>query len=109
VLLDGRTELDAAIAGTYCIYQPLATANIFDLVRQQKFSVANRVALLHQDLNGLAFLRVRHQDTKPTNLSVANLNSPVGLNFDLDSATREETSTNHINAPWVIVHPKSSP
>lgn len=36
-----------------------------------------------------------HRDIKSLNLGIITLNPPTGVNFDLDDATREETSTNH--------------
>lgn len=70
-----------------------------EIADQKKLSIAIQVTLFRQYLNGLSFLHdgkgVMHRDIKPANLGVVALNPPVGVIFDLDAASREETSTDH--------------
>ncbi|MCJ1243493.1 hypothetical protein MMC30_000690 [Trapelia coarctata] len=98
-LLDCFAQPDATIPEAYCIYQPLACGNLLEFADQKRLTFATQVTLFRQYLNGLSFLHdekgVMHRDIKPNNLGVVTLNPPVGVILDLDSATRQETSTDH--------------
>ena len=70
-----------------------------EIADQKKVSLACQVTLFRHYLKGLSFLHdekgVMHRDIKPANLGVVTLNPPVGVVFDLDAASREETSVDH--------------
>lgn len=47
-----------------------------------------------------------HRDIKPSNLGIVTWNPPVGVIFDLDSATREETSEDHLQGTKGFLAPE---
>lgn len=61
-------------------------------------------------MDGLAFLHdekgVMHRDIKPSNLGIVTWNPPVGVIFDLDSATCEETSEDHMQGTQAFLAPE---
>lgn len=47
-----------------------------------------------------------HRDIKPSNLGIVTWNPPVGVIFDFDSATREETSEDHMQGTLGFLAPE---
>lgn len=47
-----------------------------------------------------------HRDIKPSNLGVVGITPPKGVIFDLDSATRDETSTDHLQGTLGYLAPE---
>lgn len=47
-----------------------------------------------------------HRDIKPSNLGIVTLDPPVGVIFDLDSATFEETSDDHMQGTLGFLAPE---
>ena len=47
-----------------------------------------------------------HRDIKPGNLGIVTWNPPLGVIFDLDSATREETSEDHMQGTKPFLAPE---
>ena len=109
-LLDCYAGADANIPEAYCIYQPLACTSLFDAKDQTELLITTQVNLFRQYAEGLSFLHdekgVMHRDIKPSNLGIVTWNPPVGVIFDLDSATREETSYDHMQGTLGFLAPE---
>ena len=77
---------------------------------QKELPVTTQVTLFRQFADGLAFLHdeksVMHRDIKPSNLGIVTWNPPVGVIFDLDSATCEETSEDHMQGTQAFLAPE---
>ncbi|KAL9121888.1 MAG: hypothetical protein Q9187_001555 [Circinaria calcarea] len=109
-LLDCFAGPSTLIAEAYCIYQPLASGNLYDKAKKENFTFVAQVSLFREYLTGLAFLHeekgVMHRDIKPINLGVVGMTPPRGVIFDLDSATRDETSTDHFQGTLSYLAPE---
>ena len=95
-LLYSSSDLEPAYPAIYCVYSPLALANLQDVVSSHYLNLSAQISLLIEYLQGLAYLHdqkgIMHRDIKPENLAVLSLFPPRGIILDLDSATSEETS-----------------
>ena len=80
----------------YCVYSPLALANLQDIITSYSLNLSAQISLLMEYLQGLVYLHdqkcIMHRDIKPDNLAVLSLFPPRGIILDLDNATSEETS-----------------
>ena len=98
------------IPEAYCIYQPLASGNLYNFAIEKKITLTTQVSLFREYLAGLAFLHeekgVMHRDIKPNNLGVVGLTPPRGVIFDLDSATRDEASMDHLKGTLSYLAPE---
>ena len=95
-LLYSSSNLEPAYPAIYCVYSPLAQADLADIVQSHKINLPAQIALLKDFLRGLAYLHdqkgIMHRDIKPENLGILSLRPPRGIILDLDAATSEETS-----------------
>ncbi|KAL9026864.1 MAG: hypothetical protein Q9196_004536 [Gyalolechia fulgens] len=89
-----------ALPGAYCIYTPLATGSLSDVITTCDANDEAYLTLFNDFLQGLDFLHsqkgVMHRDLNPNNLGVVSFNPPKGVLLDLDSATLSETSSDHM-------------
>ncbi|KAI9881283.1 MAG: hypothetical protein M1830_005569 [Pleopsidium flavum] len=78
--------------------------------KHQKLAFTTQVTLFCQYLDGLSFLHevkgIMHRDIKPNNLGVVDLVCPRAVIFDLDSATRDETSRDHFQGSLSYLAPE---
>ena len=95
-LLHSSSDLEPAYPAIYCVYSPLAVADLENIIRSHTLNLAAQIALLMDYLRGLIYLHdekgIMHRDIKPDNLGLLTLCPPRGIILDLDSATSEETS-----------------
>ena len=95
-LLHSSSNLEPAYPAIYCVYSPLALANLEDIIQSHTLNLPAQITLLMDYLRGLAYLHdqkgIMHRDIKPENLGILSLSPPRGIILDLDSATSEETS-----------------
>ncbi len=92
------------------MYTPLALANLEDVVKTYDMSLSAQIALLVDYLQGLTYLHdvkeIMHRDIKPLNLGVLSFNPPRGVILDLDAATSEETSDDHMQGTVSYLAPE---
>ena len=85
---------EASVPTAYCVYSPLATVVIKDIIPTHQVDINTRIALLSDYLCGLAFLHekkgVMHLDISPGNLAITSLEDPKGIIIDLDAAVKSE-------------------
>ena len=95
-LLYSSCNLESAYPGIYCVYSPLALANLEDLIKPFTLNLPAQITLLMDYLRGLVYLHdqkgIMHRDIKPENLGLLSFCPPRGIILDLDAATSEETS-----------------
>lgn len=96
--------------GAYCVYRPLVIASLTDVISQYTLDVSAQIILLIGYLKGLAYLHdeksVMHRDVNPNNLGVLSFDPLQGVLLDLDSATREEESTDHMQGTEPYLAPE---
>ncbi|KAH8807604.1 kinase-like domain-containing protein [Xylogone sp. PMI_703] len=81
----------------YLIYSPLATTSFHDLITSS-MTVSDRLTILHQCLEGLAYIHgkgLMHRDIKPGNLVIVSRTPPRAMIIDFGSATWSKTSEDH--------------
>ncbi|KAI4284778.1 MAG: hypothetical protein L6R38_001178 [Xanthoria sp. 2 TBL-2021] len=86
-LLECVSNLDTKVPDAYCVYSPLTSANLSDvIVDHTPDSIA--------------------RDISPGNLAVTSLQEPRGVILDLDAATISVTSTDHIKGTLLYLAPE---
>lgn len=109
-LLDCFAGPEAHVPEAYCMYEPLASSSLHDILGQEVLSTTAQIALFRQFSEALAFLHdekgVMHRDIKPRNLGILSLHPPAGIIFDFDSATREEISVDHMQGTISYLAPE---
>ncbi len=74
-------------------------ASLYTVVTAYDVDLAARVTLSVDYLKGLSFLHnkgIMHRDINPNNLAVTSLCEPKGLIIDLDAATKDRHSIDHM-------------
>ena len=72
-------------------------------------NVSAKLTLFNDYLKGLSFLHqkgIMHRDINPNNLTVTSLDDPKGVIIDLDSATMEEWSFDHMRGTVAYLAPE---
>ena len=109
-LLDCISDFNVEVPGAYCIYSPLAVGSLKDMVEFHHSDISAQISLLFDYLKGLTYLHeqkgVMHRDIKPNNLGIIIFNPPQGIILDLDSATRSETSEDHMQGTISYLAPE---
>lgn len=84
--------------------------NLDHIIRGYQADSAVKSTLLRDYLRGLSYLHdqkhVMHLDLKPSNLAVLSLDYPKGVILDLDSATADATSTDHMKGTIPYLAPE---
>lgn len=92
-------HLEVPVPDAYCVYAPLATGSLRDVVANYRVDMHAQLTLFTDFLRGLSFLHsqknIMHLDINPNNLAVTSLDDPKGIIIDLDSAIRSSTSFSH--------------
>ncbi|KAL8727617.1 MAG: hypothetical protein Q9166_005925 [cf. Caloplaca sp. 2 TL-2023] len=103
-------NFDTGIPEAYCIYTPLAVASLSQVIAAYTPDIEAQLALSADYLSGLAFFHdqkgITHRDISPNNLVITSLHNPKGIIIDLDSATRSETSTDHMRGTVPFLAPE---
>ncbi|KAL8820948.1 MAG: hypothetical protein Q9223_000936 [Gallowayella weberi] len=96
-LLDYVGYFDKEVPFAYCVYSPLTSASLSDIIKGYKIDKITWLALFIDYLDGLSYLHqelgIMHRDISPGNLAVTALQEPRGVIFDLDAATTSVNST----------------
>ena len=107
--VDNTNPLNPGLFGAYCVYSPLVMANLADTIKSYTLNTVAKAILCRDYLAGLLFLHekgIMHRDIKPANLGVSSMRSPKGVILDLDSATTEVTSDNHMKGTTTFLAPE---
>ena len=84
--------------------------SLLDVISLYTSDVSAQSTLLVDYLKGLTYLHdekgVMHRDVNPNNLGVVSFDPPKGILLDLDSATREEESTDHMQGTLPYLAPE---
>ena len=108
-LLDWESH-DKVVPEAYCVYTPLAVANLPEVIRSYRPNASAKWTLLRDYLSGLAYLHheklIMHRDLSPNNLCVTSFENPKGLIVDLDSATKDPNSADHMKGTVIFLAPE---
>ena len=89
----------------YIFCMPLATADVWDIIHDDKVTDNDRIKFFTQFCDGLKFLHdqgVMHRDIKPANLAVVSRKPPQGIIIDFGFATFDRKSKEyHGTLPYV--------
>ncbi|KAL8774145.1 MAG: hypothetical protein Q9209_001253 [Squamulea sp. 1 TL-2023] len=108
-LLDFDDHLNAAVPDAYCVYTPLAVANLKEIINAYTPDVPAKTALFTDFLAGLSHLHqkgVMHRDISPGNLAITSLQQPIGIIIDLDAATSDTYSSDHMKGTMTFLAPE---
>ena len=83
----------------YCVYSPLATVVLREVIPTHQVGINIKLALLSDYLCGLSYLHeeknVMHLDISPGNLAITSLDNPKGIIIDLDAAVEPVSCFDH--------------
>ena len=103
-------DFKVKIPNAYCIYSPLAVADLSDVIRRYTTDINAKLALFTDYLNGLSYLHdqkgIMHRDISPGNLAVTSLHEPRGIIIDLDAAITDSTSADHMKGTMPYLAPE---
>ncbi|KAL8885137.1 MAG: hypothetical protein Q9192_006698 [Flavoplaca navasiana] len=109
-LLECVSNFDIKVPDAYCVYTPLTSANLADVITGYKPDSIAWLALFTDYLSGLAYLHsqlgIMHRDISPRNLAVTSLQGPRGVILDLDAATANGSSTDHMKGTVPYLAPE---
>ncbi|KAI4256236.1 MAG: hypothetical protein L6R42_006341 [Xanthoria sp. 1 TBL-2021] len=109
-LLECVSNFDTKVPDACCVYTPLTSANLVDVINGYTPESMARLALFTDYLNGLSHLHeqlgMMHRDFSPGNLAVTSLQEPRGVILDLDAATISSTSTDHMKGTLPYLAPE---
>ena len=109
-LLECIDHFATKVPSAHCVYTPLAVANLADVLDKFQLDSGAKLTLFTDYLRGLSFLHgqkgVMHRDIKPANLAVVSFLHPKGIIIDLDDATSEPTSNDHMKGTIMYLAPE---
>ena len=84
--------------------------SLLDIMNLYSSDISSQCTLLIDYLKGLTYLQnqkgVMHRDVSPKNLGVVSFDPPRGILLDLDSATHDEGSTDHMQGTVPYLAPE---
>ena len=103
-------KFDTKVPDAYCVYTPLAAANLSDVINGYTTDSIAKSALFTDYLSGLSYLHekkgIMHRDISPGNLAITSLYEPRGIILDLDAATTSVASTDHMKGTLPCLAPE---
>ncbi|KAL8773769.1 MAG: hypothetical protein Q9209_001537 [Squamulea sp. 1 TL-2023] len=109
-LLECVSNFNTKVPDACCVYTPLTSANLLDVINGYTPESITRLALFTDYLSGLSHLHeqlgIMHRDFSPGNLAVTSLQEPRGVILDLDAATTSVTSTDHMKGTLPYLAPE---
>lgn len=109
-LLECISNFDTKVPDACCIYTPLTSSNLADVITSYKPDVHAKTALFADYLNGMSYLHdqkgIMHRDISPGNLAITSFSKPRGIIIDLDAATTDSTSTDHMKGTLPFLAPE---
>ena len=98
-LLECISHFATPAPDAYCVYSPLATVVLKEVIPTYQVGIDTKVALLSDYLCGLSYLHeqknVMHLDISPGNLAITSLDNPKGIIIDLDAAVESGPCFDH--------------
>ena len=109
-LLECIDHFTTKVPSAHCVYTPLAVANLADVLDHFQLDSGAKMTLFTDYLRGLSFLHgekaIMHRDIKPANLAIVSFLPPKGVIIDLDDATSEPTSNDHMKGTIMYLAPE---
>ena len=109
-LLECVENFKTAVPDAYCVYTPLTTVTLRDIIPTHHTGIKTKIALLSDYLCGLSYLHeqkmVMHLDISPGNLAIMSLNNPNGIIIDLDSMVKSNPSYDHDKGTVIYLAPE---
>jgi len=108
-LIHSCTEWTIEYPGAYCVYSPLALMDLYEFRERLHTVVPGQISIFMDYLKGLAYLHskgVIHRDIKAQNLGVVSLNPIRGVILDLDDATQDNVSDDHMKGSVPYLAPE---
>ena len=109
-LLYCASEFNAKVPDAYCVYAPLALASLAEVIGAYEPDFDAKVSILSDCLSGLSHLhdkkQLMHRDINPNNIAIVSFDNPKAVIIDLDSATAEETTTDHYKGTIAYLAPE---
>ncbi|MCJ1381214.1 hypothetical protein MMC17_004323 [Xylographa soralifera] len=109
-LLECVENFETAVPDAYCVYTPLATVTLRDIIPTHQTGIKTKIALLSDYLCGLSYLHeqknVMHLDISPGNLAVMSLNNPKGIIIDLDAMVDSIPCKDHSKGTMIYLAPE---
>ena len=98
-LLECISHVATPAPDAYCVYAPLATVILREVIPTHQVGINTKLALLSDYLCGLSYpheqKNVMHLDISPGNLAITSLNNPKGIIIDLDAAIESVPCFDH--------------
>ncbi|KAL8651928.1 MAG: hypothetical protein Q9210_002983 [Variospora velana] len=109
-LLECVSHFDTKVPDAYCVYTPLASTNLSDVINGYTTDAIAKSALFIDYLSGLSYLHdqkgIMHRDISAGNLAITSLSEPRGIILDLDAATTSDISTDHMKGTLPCLAPE---
>ncbi|KAL8934834.1 MAG: hypothetical protein Q9216_005710, partial [Gyalolechia sp. 2 TL-2023] len=109
-LLDCISHFDIQVPDACCVYTPLTSSNLADVITNYNPDINAKFALFADYLSGMSYLHdqkgTMHRDISPGHLAITSFDKPKGIIIDLDAATRDPTSTNHMKGTLPFLAPE---
>lgn len=109
-LVDYIGDFNIEYPGAFCVYTPLATMSLTDLINSYQTDLQAMIKLAADYLKGLTYLHeekgVMHRDMNPNNLGIKTINPASGVILDMDAATRVKGSNDHMQGTLMYLAPE---
>ena len=109
-LLTCISHFETQVPDACCVYAPLALVNLSEVISAYTPDDVAKLAIFNDYLNGLSYLHeqksIMHRDISLGNLAVLSIHQPKGIIIDLDAATTNEFSTDHMKGTLPYLAPE---
>ncbi|KAL9023145.1 MAG: hypothetical protein Q9196_007366, partial [Gyalolechia fulgens] len=109
-LLDCISNFGTKAPDACCVYTPLTSSNLSDVITGYTPDVQAKSTLFADYLSGMSCIHdqkgIMHRDISPGNLAITSFNKPRGVIIDLDAATTDATSRDHMKGTLPLLAPE---